>query len=272
MEFAEFGIDRFNRSRRASRSRLRFEARLAERERIARELHDTILQVVQSLMLRFQAVASDFPVHESQRRLLEVALNQATQAIEEGRDAIAGLRSFVGGPDLATALRTLGEGLAQHTDSTFECIADREPLPLHPYVSVECYRVGAQALFNAFKHARAKRITAQITHERRGLRLRVTDNGCGFDPRVVQQSRETWGLTGMRERATNMDARFSIKTCKDEGTVVELLVPRAIAYARLPSRLGGSAHLPARSAYSASQRVSTVKILRRSLRVAELRD
>jgi signal transduction histidine kinase len=227
----------FNHSRRKqtqAQLRSRLEGSLAERERIARELHDTFLQAVQGLILLFQSVAERIPTQEPSRKLMEDALSRAVQVIADGRNVIMSLRT-ASDADLSPALRVVGEELARDVAGVFELFADEKPMQLHPCVQEEAYRIGAEALANAFRHAHATRITVYIEHARRGLILRVVDDGCGFDTSEDHESAGHWGLCGMRERAARIQARLNIRSCIGEGTLVELNVPRGFAYVRSES-------------------------------------
>ncbi len=168
---------------------LRFEERLAERTRIARELHDTLLQSFQGLMLHFQAVNDLLSPGQAKERL-EKALDRADQAIVEGRDAIQNLRS-------------------------------------------------STTVTNAFRHARASKIEAEITYSARLLRLRIRDDGKGIDSKLLDAGRDGhWGLPGMRERAQQIGAQFDMWSEVGAGTEVELRIPASVAYATSPNRGG----------------------------------
>jgi signal transduction histidine kinase len=211
-----------------SKLRTRFQGALAERERIARELHDTFLQSVQELMLRFQVLSERISMDAPSRERIEEALDRANQVIAEGRDMILKLRthSFA---DLPSALRTLGGDLAHDAGIGFEIGTDGE-LTVSPMVQEEVYRIGAEALVNAFRHGQAANITVRIAYARRGLLVRVVDDGCGFDLSVSRETFGRWGLRGMQERAATIRARLNIRSRIGEGTRVQLFVPASVAY------------------------------------------
>jgi signal transduction histidine kinase len=223
---------------------LRFEERLAERTRIARELHDTLLQSFQALMLHFQTVNDLLPPGEA-KEALEKALDRADQAIVEGRDAIQNLRSsttFTN--ELAQALTKLGEEFAGAHDgergsATFRVSIEGRPQELHPILRDDIYRIAREALRNAFRHAQANKIEADITYSDRLLRLRVRDDGKGVDPKLLDTGRDGhWGLPGMRERAQQIGAQLDIWSEVGAGTEVELRIPGSIAYEASPDRGG----------------------------------
>jgi signal transduction histidine kinase len=215
---------------------LRFEERLAERTRIARELHDTLLQSFQALMLHFQAVNDLLPPGKA-KEALEKALDRADQAIVEGRDAIQNLRSSTTATnDLAETLTALGEELAPARDgegasATFRVSIEGRPRDLHPIVRDDIYRIVREALRNAFHHAQARKIEADVTYGERLLRLRIRDDGKGIDPKLLDVGRDGhWGLPGMRERAEQIGARLEMWSEVGAGTEVELRGPGPIAY------------------------------------------
>ena len=223
------------------------EARVNERTRIARELHDTLLQSFQGLLLKFQ-VASDLlperPVEA--KETLDSAVDQAAAAITEGRDAVQDLRSStVTTNDLAAAISALGQELAANqtgnSSALFHVEVEGTPRNLHPLLRDEIYRIAAEALRNAFRHAKARRIESEILYEERQLRLRVRDDGKGLDPGVLRGEGRPghYGLLGMRERATLIGARLDVWSKGDSGTEIELTVPASRAYATSGAR-GGS--------------------------------
>jgi signal transduction histidine kinase len=212
-------------------------ARVSERTRIARELHDTLLQSFQGLLLRFQSASKilpERPVEAKQR--LDSALDQAAQAITEGRDAVQGLRSSVlETNDLAKAIIAIGAELTSETSAIDAPGIDVEvqgaARNLNPIVRDEAYRIAGEALRNAFRHAEARRITVLIRYDKRLFRLTVRDDGKGIDDEAIgQQPAGHFGLHGMRERAEIVDGRLEVWSKHDEGTEVELSIPGAFAY------------------------------------------
>jgi PAS domain S-box-containing protein len=223
------------------------EARVSERMRIAREMHDTLLQSLQGLMLRFQAVRNMLPRRpEDAIRALDGALTRADQAIAESRDAIQGLRTAPVAPiDLADLLTAMGQELADaqevNSDSpAFRVKVDGERQTLSPALLDELYRIGREALRNAFQHASARHIEAAILYDERRLRLRISDDGKGIAPRVLEQGGRAghWGLIGIRERAKRMGAQLDLRSEPGAGTEVQLTVPSSVAYASSPADHG----------------------------------
>jgi signal transduction histidine kinase len=210
---------------------LRLEARVNERTRLARVLHDTLLQSFQGLMLRLQVVSDLLPQGKAKEEL-EQTLQRADQAIAEGRDAVYDLRSSATTTnDLAQALRALGNELATPDGRTFRLVVEGSTRDLHPIVRDEVYRISREALRNAFTHSQGHHIEAEITYGDRLFRLRIRDDGEGIAPAILEQGRAGhYGLPGMRERAKQIGANLSIWSGTGAGTEVELNIPGSIAY------------------------------------------
>jgi signal transduction histidine kinase len=228
-------------SRRQSEARL--EERVQERMRISRELHDTVLQSLHGLLMSFQRAANllpDRPVEAKER--LESAIDQAAQAITEGREAVQGLRSStVVTDDLAVAIQTLGEELAGQQISQgaplFDVAVEGTPRYLNPILRDDVYRIAGEAMRNAFHHAQARRIEVEIQYDKSHLRLRVRDDGKGVESEVFTQGRSGhWGLQGMRERTKLLGGQLEVWSQLDSGTEIQLSIPASIAYLTSPSR------------------------------------
>jgi PAS domain S-box-containing protein len=226
----------------AAQFEINLETRVHERTRNARELHDTLLQNFQGLLLRFQSALKILPDRPQEaKRRLKSALDQAAEAITDARDAIQGLRSLIAETaDLAHAIRAVGEELtAQSTDPdppAIEVEVEGASRDLNPLVRDEAYRIAAEALRNAFRHARAQRIAVEIRYGEGQFRLLVRDDGKGLGEAAVGRAAAAghFGLHGMRERAEIVGGRLEVRSRTDSGTEVELRIPGSIAY-------GGSA-------------------------------
>src|SRR3984957_6075556 len=238
-----WGIYRLRIQRLQHQFAIGLEARVNERTRIARELHDTLLQSFQALMLHFQTGIDLLPGRPVEARAtLEVAIDRADQAINEGRDAVQGLRaSAVETNDLVSAVRILGEELgaadtnqnsAVFNSAIFEVEVEGAPRNLHPILRDEVYCIAAEALRNAFRHAQAQRIEVEILYGERWLRLRVRDDGKGIDPKFLSADGRAkhYGLHGMRERAQVVGGKLAVWSKLDSGTEVELSIPASTAY------------------------------------------
>jgi len=230
--------------RAAERVRDRLQERHRERERIARELHDTLLQGVHGLVLRFQVAADMLPPGAPARAQLEQALARADQVLVEGRDRVRALR---GGPldmrELHEALAAAGEELAAQWACGFAFTVGGTVRRLQPAILDEVYRIGHEALRNAFAHARAAQVTLDVTYRRGAFVLTVADDGCGIDPSWLEEHGRPghWGLRGMRERAERIGARLDIHSgaapgdaMGGRGTGVVLTLPARMAYRRRP--------------------------------------
>jgi signal transduction histidine kinase len=213
------------------------EARVGERTRIARDLHDTLLQSAHGVLLRFQTVSQllpDRPIEAKEK--LDSAIEQTADFITEARDEVQGLRdSTVQSNDLALAINTLGQEL--RTDSAnhrpaFRVVVEGESRNLHPIIRDEIYKIAAEALRNAFRHSQAQQIEVEIRYDNEQFRLRVRDDGKGIDPAILsgQGSEGHYGLPGMRERATLIGGKLVVWSEVDAGTEVELRVPASAAY------------------------------------------
>jgi signal transduction histidine kinase/ligand-binding sensor domain-containing protein len=221
------------------------EARVSERMRIARELHDTLLQSFQALALRFQAVDYMLPERAMDAKsMLESALDQADRAIVEGRDAIADMRtSGLATSDLAKSLTALMTDLNEEfaalhgTAPAFRVLVQGAPSAVRPVLQEELHRIARESLRNAFRHAQARNIETEITYGD-SLVLRFRDDGKGIDPQVLELGGRSghWGLTGIRERATHIRARLEIRSEVEAGTEIELSIPGDVAYEDLPAR------------------------------------
>jgi signal transduction histidine kinase/ligand-binding sensor domain-containing protein len=212
--------------------RARIEERLGERERIARELHDTLLQGVQGLILRFQAVAERIPASEPARQMIEKALDRADEVLVEGRDRVKNLRLNAQMKTLREALTEVIKDLAVSKGVEFSVVVEGDVRKLNPLVRDEAYWIGHEALVNALHHARAKRIEVEIAYDPSHLRLRIRDDGSGIDPKIIEAGGKPghWGMRGMRERAVKIGAHLETWSRPGAGTELELKIPGSVAY------------------------------------------
>jgi signal transduction histidine kinase/ligand-binding sensor domain-containing protein len=224
----------------------RLSERLKERERIARELHDTLLQSFQGLVLHFQRARNLLPARPMEAvERLDTALERAESAIAEGRNAIHDIRSsaLVDG-DFAQAMTAVGEELSAGDISkdlaTFNVVVEGSVKPLDPILRDEMYRIAREALRNAFSHAAAHHIEAEIAYGEKLFRVRIRDDGKGVDARVLDQGERAghWGLPGMRERAEQVGGQLKVWSEAGAGTEIELSVPGSVAYRTSSSQAG----------------------------------
>jgi signal transduction histidine kinase len=210
----------------------RLGAQMEERERIARELHDTLLQGFQGLMLRLQGVIKTLPQREPAYQMMEKVLDRADEVLQEGRQRVRELRAEgMSGNDLIEALTESGEELAQGHDAHFSLTVVGTPQTLNPIVCNEAYRIAQEAISNAFRHSNGSEIDVEVTYSSERLTLRVCDNGKGMSGDILASGRAGhWGLSGMRERAQKIAAQLSIWSRPGTGTEVDLSIPSKVAY------------------------------------------
>jgi len=230
----------------AQRMDILFQGRLAERTRIAQELHDTLLQSFQGLMFRFQTVEEMLPNRpDDARKALGSALDLADQALMESRDAIKDIRSSPSvGSDLAEALNALMAEVNEEVNANnceapeFGVIVVGKSQTVRPVLRAEILRIAREAIRNAFRHANAHRIEAEISYGEPSFSLRLRDDGKGIDPEILERGRRAghWGLVGMEERAKRVGGQLDIWSKLGAGTEVELRIPGQIAYEALPAR------------------------------------
>jgi len=206
--------------------------RLEERTRIAQELHDTLLQTFLSasmqLSLAAGAVSAESPVKPRLDRILQIM----NRGIEEGRSTIQGLRSTDSlSRDLVIAFSGIEQELSCRPDIDFRVSVAGRQQPLNGLIQQEIYRIGREALLNAFCHSRAKRVEFELQYSDRDLQMWVRDDGVGIDSQVLRDGREGhWGLRGMRERAARIGGQLQIFSNPAHGTEVRLSIPSNIAF------------------------------------------
>jgi ligand-binding sensor domain-containing protein len=216
---------------------MRFEERLAERTRIAQELHDTLLQGFISASMQVHVAATKLPADSNARQSLARALDVMRQVIDEGRNAVRGLRSVIGrSADLEQAFSQIQEEAAAEGlgggGVDFCVVAEGKRIELHPMLREEIYWIGREALINAFRHARARKIEIELNYSPSGLRVLIRDDGCGIDAHLLREGRDGhWGLTGIRERADRIGGRLRLWSSVNGGTEVELWLPGHIVFA-----------------------------------------
>jgi signal transduction histidine kinase/ligand-binding sensor domain-containing protein len=240
-----FGRLRQVTARERKRLEQRMEDRLNERTRIARELHDSLLQGFQGLMFRLQAVRQLLPGRAGEAaKSLDSALQLGDQAIVEGRGAVEDLRgTSFDDRDLTTSLETLGAELGAELERQsqihYGLVVEGRPRPLTPIVRDEAYRIVREATRNAYHHANAQHIETEVTFGDSELSMRVRDDGTGIDPQTLARGRRSghWGLPGMRERSETLGGQLYVWSERNAGTEVELRIPADIAYSEPRSSL-----------------------------------
>jgi signal transduction histidine kinase/ligand-binding sensor domain-containing protein len=215
------------------RLRDRAEERANERIRIARDLHDTLLQGFQGLMLSFHVAAQTVPSESPARRMLDGALLKADRLVVEGRDRISRLRSeSLEGISLPDALRALGEELNARHALEFEIQIWGNEVDIQPHVKDELFCIAREAITNSFRHANATKIGATLDYHRRALSMICHDNGCGIDENDGVSALESchYGMLGMKERARRLSASFHCKTSPGSGTTISVRLEAGRAY------------------------------------------
>jgi signal transduction histidine kinase/ligand-binding sensor domain-containing protein len=220
----------------ATEIRKRADERADERIRIARDLHDTLLQGIQGLMLRFHVAAQTIPPGDETRGLLDTALTTADQILVEARDRVSRLRS--NSPpeiDLAEGYARIAADINYEKLTAFTINAQGNPVALQPVVFEELYFIGREAITNAFRHADASKISVDINYSRVRVTITFHDNGCGFHadgPGAVRGRSGRWGISGMMERAHRIAASFDCRSAPGAGTTIVVSVPLRRAFLR----------------------------------------
>jgi signal transduction histidine kinase/ligand-binding sensor domain-containing protein len=210
----------------------RFEERLAERTRIARELHDTLLQGFVSASMQLHVAADRVPDDSPAKPALGRVLDLMGKVIEEGRNAVRGLRTTAGDDhELEEAFSGIKGELASGQSTAYRVIVEGRPRRLNPAVRDDIYRIGREGLVNAFRHSGAASVEIEIDYTPRELRLFVRDDGRGIDPQVVRSGTPGhWGILGMKERAERIGGSLTIRSRASAGTEIELRVPGRAAF------------------------------------------
>ena len=227
-----FALYRFHLHQVRTQLHLRFEERLAERTRIAQDLHDTLLQGVLSASMQLHVANERLPADSPAKPIVSRVMELMSQVADEGRDAVRGLRSTTQNADnLETSFAEAGKQFATNGDRQFRVIVEGTQRQLQPIIRDEVYRIGREALANAFRHSQANKIELELEYSTKHLRVLVRDDGTGIDQKVLDSGRDGhWGLAGMRERAEGIGARFRVWSRARAGTEVELSVPGHIAF------------------------------------------
>lgn len=224
--------------RRLSLVRQQFSLILAERARMGRELHDTLLQSLVGVALEFDDISEQLDPNASALRQQVKQIRQRVEHyIREARGSIWNLRSpTLETKDLAAALHEAGELGTMHHGIDFGFEVTGRPVRLDLSTEEQFLRIGQEAVSNAVRHGRPETIRMSLHYSVESAVLTVDDNGCGFDVSAAEGIADHWGLTTMRERARQVNARFSLQSEPGRGTTVTVSVTRA--QARAP-RLSG---------------------------------
>jgi signal transduction histidine kinase/ligand-binding sensor domain-containing protein len=224
-------------TRLAAQMNVRFEERLAERTRIAQELHDTVLQNVLSASMQLHVISRQVDDHQVRGRLEQV-FERLRQVNGEGRQTLEGLRAQHGiDDDLGLALARDAEDLRGQELIDIKLVVEGKRQPLHPLIGDDLYRIGREALVNAFRHASPKHVEIQLDYTTDHLRVCVRDDGTGIQSKVLETGQKGhWGIVGMRERAERVGATLRVMSAPGAGTELEFVVPGRVAFQRPVSR------------------------------------
>jgi signal transduction histidine kinase len=211
---------------------IRMEERVAERTRIAQELHDTLLQGLMSASLQLAVANNQLPADAPTKPLVSRVYEMLRQLIQEGRNTVRGLRiRQLESDELERAISLIPQDIGADTEVEFKISVEGTPRPLRSAVRDDVYWIAREALVNAFRHSGARRIEGVLEYSRKGIRMVIRDDGCGMDADVVRSGREGhWGLAGMNERSERIAARLTVLSAPGAGTEIDLMVPGQVAF------------------------------------------
>lgn len=211
----------------------RFEERLAERNQIAQELHDSLLQGLVSVSMQLNVAVDNLPAKSASKPQLNKIIKLMEQVVKEGRNTLKGLRSSESSNfgSLEQALTNIGQDFTSQEQTGFRVIVEGSSQQIRPIIYDETYRIGREAVVNAFRHAKSSIIKVVVEYNPKHLRINISDDGCGINQKFLRTGREGhWGLSGMHERAAKIGADLKIRSRPETRTEVELLVPSYIAF------------------------------------------
>ena len=213
--------------------RVRAEERAEERITIARDLHDTLLQGVQGLLMTFHTAAERVPNDHYSKEALDKALSTAERIILEGRDRVKGLRTLdLTDEELGPALESVADDLNTQKQVAFVLVHPEARQTLQSFAAAEIFLIAREAIVNAFRHADPTRVTVEFDYGKRNFTLTCSDNGRGFDPDHLSPThlRDHWGLRGMSERAEKLGASFACRSAPGQGTQIKVILKASRAY------------------------------------------
>lgn len=230
--FALIALFRMRMNQLAAQANIRFEERLAERMRIAQDLHDTLLQGFVGASLQLHVAVEELPDEMPAKEKLVHIQGLMSKVIAEGRDAVQGLRSSADDTvDPVSEFSRLACDLDDGQQVNFRVILEGKPESVRPSIWIEAFNICREALTNAYRHSEASTIEVEIEYSAGFLKILVRDNGRGIEPEILSSGREEhWGLSGMRERSENIDANLRVLSRAGAGTEVSLSIPGHIAF------------------------------------------
>jgi ligand-binding sensor domain-containing protein/signal transduction histidine kinase len=210
---------------------IRMQERVNERTRIARDLHDTLLQGLVSASLQLEVADTKLSAQSGAKPLIERISALLRQMIEESRNTVRGLRVGQQSDDLERAIALIPHELGVDGTIEFHLLAEGNRRSLRPAIRDELYWIAREALANAFRHSRASVIDVVLVYSRQRFQLVIRDDGCGISPATLQAgSADHWGLSGMKERSARLGAKLSISSATDAGTEVDLTIAGHVAF------------------------------------------
>jgi signal transduction histidine kinase len=228
---------------RARRFNRQIDGVLAERLRLARELHDTLLQVILGASMQLEVAVDRLQPDDPAVSAFNRVSKFLCQAADDGRDMIGRLRMDYPGANLEQALLEIPRQFPSLSEVEFRITVEGTVQPIHPVVQEEIYWIGREAVLNALRHSNANSIHVELRYGPHEFTLSVRDDGGGMEPQIARLGRGgRWGIRGMRERAARILSQLNIRSSQPGGgTEVELCVPARIAFHRKTGtdRLGG---------------------------------
>jgi len=231
---------RIRQQRLIAKMNMKFEERLADRTRIAQDLHDTLLQGLLSASIQLHVADELLETSSAAKPLVRRVLQTMGQVVEEGRNAVQGLRATSAETrDLERALLQVRQECIGANEPEFKVVVEGSLRTLHPFIRDEVYRIGREALVNAFRHSDANQIEVELEYGTKEFRMLIRDDGIGIESQVIDQGRAGhWGLSGMRERTTEIGGKLKVLTRAGAGTEVALSIPADIAFERVENKSG----------------------------------
>jgi len=210
---------------------MRMQERVNERTRIARDLHDTLLQGLVSASLQLEVADTKLSAQSGAKPLIERISALLRQMIDESRNTLRGLRVGQQSDDLERAIALVPHELGVDGTVEFHLLCEGNRRSLRPAIREELYWIAREALANAFRHSQASVIDVVLVYSRKHFQLVIRDDGCGISPATLQAgSADHWGLSGMKERSARIGAKLSISSATEAGTELDLTIPGHLAF------------------------------------------
>lgn len=228
-----------------TRVRNAMSVRAEERERIARELHDTLLQSVQGLILRFQLLVDHLPKQHPSRVELATTLDQADEVLSEGRKRVLDLRSCQSRSNLESVIAAVVQRQLPAERFRTEIHTTGLVRPIDPAVFNALVDVANECLFNILRHAQANNVRIEIRYCSSQMEMEIADNGVGLDAKAISDAAVTghFGIVGMQERIVKLGGKFRIDSVPGQGATIMIRIPSSIAYrdknAQTPEKIWG---------------------------------